>query len=130
LYLGVDSGIKVDHQPVQFNESTQGGALFSKKTKIENTTRTTVIKNLKKNPVKVIVFDQKPFTSNTNDIKIKVEENKNFAMTLDEYSLVSWSLHLEPDQEGVVDFKYSIEYPVEKTIVANEQKDVKGEMRL
>jgi len=132
LYLGADAGIKVDFQPVQFNESFQGGMPFSKKTKMDTTTHTTVIKNLKKKKIKVVVFDQRPFSSNSNDIKIKIEEPRNNApgVTVDDYNLISWDLNLEPDTEMSVVFKYSIEYPVERSISSFEQKGVKGEMRL
>jgi len=129
LYLGVDQGIKVDFQPVARSESSQN-SLF-KKAKMETVTHTTKIRNLKKKPIIITVYDQKPFASNES-IKIKIDEPKVIGgdIIVDEFNIISWTLHLQPDQESTVVYKYSLEWPLDKNIEEFEQTEVTGVMRV
>jgi len=130
LYLGVDQGVKIDFQPIVRTESTSN--TFIKKVKSETVTHTTKIKNLKTKPITIILFDQKPF-SNSADIKIKIEEPKSIGehVTVDEFSIISWNITLEPEQEQTVSYKYSIEYPQERSIEETEQNvQHPGQLRL
>jgi len=129
LYLGVDQGIKVDFQPVARSESSQN-SLF-KKAKMETVTHTTKIRNLKKKPIIITVYDQKPFASNES-IKIKIDEPKAIGgdIIVDEFNIISWTLHLQPDQESTVVYKYSLEWPLDKNIEEFEQTEVTGVMRV
>jgi len=47
----------------------------------------------------------------------------------DDYHLISWTLHLEPEGESTVVFKYSIEYPADRNLDESEQP-VEGELRI
>jgi len=132
LYLGMDQGIKVDFQPIEKIESTQS-SIFGKKPKLDTITHTTKIKNLKKKKVIVLLFDQRPFTTNIDHIKIRIEEPKQMGGDMniqeDDYHLISWTLHLEPEGESTVVFKYSIEYPADRNLDESEQP-VEGELRI
>uniref|UniRef100_A0A6B2LC34 DUF4139 domain-containing protein n=1 Tax=Arcella intermedia TaxID=1963864 RepID=A0A6B2LC34_9EUKA len=132
LYLGIDDGIKVEHQPNVLAEKEQGGMPFGRKTKLETTTLTTIIKNLKDTPVRVLVFYQKPFTSNA-DLKIKIEEprtSNNPEVKVDEFNILSFENVIPPKKDYTCSFKYSMEYPVELKLTSTPQRGVKGEMRI
>jgi len=132
LYLGIDTGIKVDFQPIDKTESTQTNLFtFPKRTaKIETVTHTTTIKNLKKNKVTVVLYDQKPFTQNPDQVKIKIEEQKgnNQFVSHDEFSIVSWTIPLEPEKEQTISFKYSIDYPADKILDEREEGSLQWDL--
>jgi len=130
LYLGVDPGVKVDFQPIAKSESSQ--SRFIQRVKFDTVTHTTKIRNLKKKAVSVVVFDQKPLITNTEQIKLKIDEPRVIPspeVIVDEFSIISWNIKLEPEQEQTVVFKYSLEYPVDKTLDEIEQTNVQGELR-
>jgi len=128
LYLGVDTGIKVDFQPIEKTESTQNSFL-TKRVKMDTITHTTKLKNLKQRKVTVILYDQKPFTQNPDQVKIRIEEQKGITLQgPDEYSIVSWTIPLEPDQDAVIAFKYSLEYPADRLLEEKEELSVQGEL--
>jgi len=130
LYLGVDPGVKVDFQPIAKSESSQN-RLFQR-VKFDTVAHTTKIKNLKKKPITVIVFDQKPLITNTEQIKLKIDEPRVIPspeVIVDEFSIISWNIKLEPEQEQTVIFKYSLEYPSDKLLEEIEQINVQGELR-
>jgi len=124
LYLGSDSGVKVNVKPIVKNENVSG---LIAKSKTEEITHTTVVTNFKSKPIFVSVFDQMPFTSNA-DIRVKTIEPKDTKAMVDEFQLIRWEFPLQPSREHVVVFKYSIEYPVERTIAQIEQTGVRGEL--
>jgi len=124
LYLGPDPNVKVNVKPIVKNESTAG---IITKVKSEETTHTTHVTNFKPTKVYVAVYEQMPFSSNT-EIKIKTLEPKDTKGMVDEFQIIRWEFPLPPGGENVVTFKYSIEYPVDKVIVPIEQTGVKGEL--
>jgi len=129
LYLGVDAGIKVEPQPIEKTELTTSNIFgITKKFKIETLSHTTKIKNLKKNKVTVVLYHQKPFTQNP-EVKIKIEEQKgNQFESHDEFSIVSWTIPLEPEKEHTVSFKYSLEYPADKILEEKEELNLQWEL--
>jgi len=130
LYLGVDQGIKVDFQPIAKSESSQSRFVVQK-VKYDTVTHTTKIRNLKNKPVTVIVYDQKPLISNPDQIKLKIEEPRTLPsadIVVDEFSIISWNIKLDKDQEQTVTFKYSIEYPIDKIIEEFEQTSVQVDL--
>jgi len=131
LYLGIDQGIKVDFQPIVRSEATQSNLFATKRTRFETVTHTTKIMNLKKKPVTVILYDQKPFTQKEDQIKIKIEEHKGIQPNpVDNYNIISWNIRLDPEQENSVSFKYSVEYPLGTALEEVEQVTVPGELPL
>jgi len=131
LYLGVDTAIKVDFQPIEKTESISQSILSFNTRKVKNETiaHTTKIKNLKKTKVTVVLYDQKPFTQNPEQVKIKIEEQKGNQFEFhDEYSIVSWTIPLEPEKEHTVSFKYSLEYPADKILEEKEELNLQWEL--
>jgi len=115
LYLGVDSAVKVDIKPVSKQVETTG--TFFKRTTTKTSKSITDITNNKKTPVKVVVFDQIPFTSDKGIIKIKIEyPDDPSSYTLTEDSIMKRQLSLNPGEKKKLKLNYSIETPSETPV--------------
>jgi len=90
--------------------------VFSK-VKTESITHITLVKNTKKEVADVVVFDQLPF-SQTDNIKVKLVEPSTSQpnVSVDEYSLISIRVKLDPGVEAKVKFVYEVQYPADKDV--------------
>jgi len=113
LYLGIDSGVRVEVKPTARQEEPPG--LF--KTKMTKTMKyNTVIRNNKKNPITVLIYDQLPFASDKS-IRVTVKEPAdNSEYTISEESIMKRSITLNPTKERGLKLTYVIEYPSEKQV--------------
>jgi len=111
LSLGKDNGIKVSRKLVKE---------FSSR-KFIGTNRTDIkdfeidVRNNKKVPVTLRVFDQVPVSTNK---EITIDDIKVPDAQLDkDTGLVSWTLTLQPGQERKLSLGYSVKYPKDKKVV-------------
>jgi uncharacterized protein (TIGR02231 family) len=72
------------------------------------------LRNNKKQPVTLIVFDQYP-VSKEKDIEVELIENGG-AKVEKETGLLKWEVVLEPGQVKKLNFKYSVKYPKERIL--------------
>eukprot|EP00029_Vermamoeba_vermiformis_P008451 TRINITY_DN3961_c0_g1_i1.p1 TRINITY_DN3961_c0_g1~~TRINITY_DN3961_c0_g1_i1.p1 ORF type:complete len:560 (-),score=222.68 TRINITY_DN3961_c0_g1_i1:24-1703(-) len=116
IFLGSDSGVKVEHKCLgNFQESS---GIFQKvhnkkfKSKI-------IIKNNKKQPVKIAAYDQLPKSSDAS-IKVKliepVVEEGSKKVKVTEANNLRWKLVIPAGEMREIPFEYSVEWPTNKTI--------------
>jgi uncharacterized protein (TIGR02231 family) len=118
LFLGTDSAVKIESEPVVRIKDVQG--IFSK-SNIENATHKTVIRNTKSKPISISVFEQLP-RSNDGSVKVKLvapiinEQTDESALKLTDANSIRWKVTLEPGKKMEFDFAYRVEYPQGMTI--------------
>eukprot|EP01117_Protostelium_nocturnum_P007107 TRINITY_DN2546_c0_g1_i3.p1 TRINITY_DN2546_c0_g1~~TRINITY_DN2546_c0_g1_i3.p1 ORF type:complete len:545 (-),score=161.69 TRINITY_DN2546_c0_g1_i3:45-1679(-) len=116
IFLGADSGVKVEHRPLGSHNDTNS-YLFKTK-KCLNVKSKIIIKNFKKNPIKIAVYEQLP-KSTEGEVKVTLvspelsdsngkEENEPVMLT--EANNVRWWQTLEPGDEKTFHFEYNVEY--------------------
>jgi len=113
IFLGIDSGIKFDYQPIKQLRDTQG--LITKTNKLNIQFNTKITNNKSKN-VKIELFDNLPKTHDSQ-IKVKliapeISENDS-KIQLTPANNVFWKLSLAPGENTDVFFHYTIEYPID-----------------
>jgi len=72
------------------------------------------LRNNKKQPVTLIVFDQYP-VSKEKDIEVELVDNGG-AKVEKETGMLKWEVVLEPGQVKKLNFKYSVKYPKERIL--------------
>lgn len=126
LFLGVDSGVKVNIKPISKLESTSSTFLTNKK-KQQEIKVSTVITNNKNFNITVLVFQELPLAQDQSNIKIKKEyppdSLKN--VELDNSSVLRWTLQIPPAGTQKAKLHYTIEYPAENTIYLVKQDDAR-----
>jgi len=106
LYLGVDGGVRVDIKPQSKVSETSG---IMKKFTTMTHKFSTVIKNNKKHPIKVLVFDQIPFSSDKS-IKVKIEQPADQTeYILTEESIMKRTFKLGPGTSQTTKLCYTVE---------------------
>ncbi len=113
LSLGRDKNIKVER--VRIKELNTNQFLTNKKTDEKGWEIS--IKNLKKQTIDILIEDQIPL-STIDEIKILPLELNNGILDTDSGKL-KWLLKLKPQKGTSVSFKYSIKYPNDYKITAN-----------
>jgi uncharacterized protein (TIGR02231 family) len=113
LYLGIDSGVRVEVKPTARQDEPPG--LF--KSKMTKTMKyNTVIRNNKKNPITVLIYDQLPFASDKS-IKVTVKEPADSSeYTVSEESIMKRSITLNSGAHKGLKLVYIIEYPSDKPL--------------
>jgi len=113
LYLGIDSAVRVEVKPTARQDEAQG---ILKRVMSKTAKYNTVIKNNKKNPIRVLVFDQLPFASDKS-ITVKVKEPAEPSeYTVSEESIMKRTVTLNPAEEKRLRLVYVIEYPSDKPL--------------
>jgi len=111
LYLGVDPAVRVEVKPPTKQEDTSG---LLKKTFSKTTRFTTVIRNNKRQQVKVLVYDPIPFSSDKS-ISIKLKEPADPAeYTINEESIMKRVLIIPPGEERRLKLGYVVEASSDK----------------
>lgn len=105
LSLGRDKNIKIERTPLKTNNSKQ--LIGNKKT--EEKSFLISIKNLKKQPINLLLEDQLP-VSTIEDIAINPLELCGGILDSDS-GKVKWTINLESQKDKTITFKYSIKYP-------------------
>jgi len=111
LYLGIDSGVRVEVKPTAKQDEPPG--LFGKKM-TKTSKYNTVVKNNKKNPITVLIYDQLPFASDKS-IKVTVKEPADSSeYTVSVEGIMKRSVTLNPSDSKRLKLTYVVEYPSEK----------------
>jgi len=115
LYLGTDSAVKVQQKPTHKQNATQG--IINKKTAVA-TTHVTEITNNKSFEVTVLLYQEYPFASDTQNIKIKREDPSTNApnVEIDTSSILCFTVNIAPGKTERVKLKYSVEHPEDRAI--------------
>ncbi|GAB4346185.1 MAG: mucoidy inhibitor MuiA [Flammeovirgaceae bacterium] len=117
-FLGIDEGIKVEYKLVKKYEKQEGG-LISKKTRLMIFEYQTKIKNHKSSQEEIVIWDQLPIAENAS-IKVHLIEPvyKEDTETLkkNEFEALKWFYKLKPNEEIIIPFKFSVEYPYDAEI--------------
>jgi uncharacterized protein (TIGR02231 family) len=73
-----------------------------------------IIRNNKRQPVKIELLDQVPI-SNNKEIEVEIEESGDAKYTAD-YGKLLWELELAPGETRKIRFVYSVKYPKDKIV--------------
>ncbi len=111
ISLGRDKNISVKR--VSVKEYSKKQLLGSNK--IDYRTLEINIRNNKKQPIYVIVEDQFPL-STMKEVEVDKIENKEAELD-QETGKLKWAVKLDPGKEKKVDFKYSVKYPKNNSLV-------------
>jgi len=113
IFLGIDTGIKFDYQPIKQLRDTQG--LIAKTNKLNVQFNTKITNNKSKN-VKIELFDNLPKTFDSQ-IKVKLIapelSDSDQKIQLTPANNMLWKLALSPGENTEVLFNYIIEYPID-----------------
>jgi len=113
LYLGVDGGVRVEVKPQSKVSETTG---YVKRTTTTTHKFTTVIRNNKKQQIRVLLFDQIPFSSEKS-IKVKIEYPPDPSeYTLTEESIMKRVFSLAPGTFQTQKLTYTIDAPTDTHI--------------
>lgn len=111
INLGRDKSIAITRKKIKENYKEK---LFADD-KIETRTIEIVVRNTKNIPVEILLEDQIPIATGTNDIRVDLLESDGAA--LDEATgKLSWKLKLKVKDSQKIKFTYQIRYPKGKTI--------------
>jgi uncharacterized protein (TIGR02231 family) len=107
MYFGEDSQIAVKHERVKKEKSPPG--FLGKTERVKLVYRITV-QNLRKNQIKIDIFDQVPVSQHSKieikDLVLTPQPSKK-----DEKGILTWALALEPQQKREILLAFTIEYP-------------------
>lgn len=107
ISLGRDKSIMIERKKVKDYTTNQ----FLGSTRTVQRAWEISLRNNKKLPVTLIVFDQYP-VSKEKDIEVELVDNGG-AKTEKETGMLRWEVVLEPGQVKKLNFKYSVKYPKE-----------------
>ena len=114
LGFGADDSVRVRHAVVEEKRSEQG---IISSSKADTRSFRISARNLHQRAIGVVVIDQMPVSQHAD---IKVELTGKLAPTRrdldDRRGVMAWELKLEPDQEGVVEFGWRVQWPAAKRI--------------
>jgi uncharacterized protein (TIGR02231 family) len=114
-FLGIDEGMKVEHKFLKKYEKKEGG-IFTKKTKVWIYEYQIKLKSFKKTTEEIVVWDQLPISGNES-VKVQLieptyKEDTN-KLKKNEWEFLEWFFILQPNEEMLIPFKFSVEYPHE-----------------
>ncbi|MDR3226689.1 MAG: mucoidy inhibitor MuiA family protein [Prevotellaceae bacterium] len=110
ISLGRDKNVSVQRDKIKDYKSQK---FLSTKTEVTRAWKITV-RNNKKQPVSVVLFDQIP-VSTLQEIEVS-PENLSGAILNAENGETKWKLTLEPSQKTELDLIYKVKYPKGKTL--------------
>lgn len=121
-FLGIDESIKVEYKRLKKYEKQEGGLLL-KKMKIMVYEYQIKVKNHKKTQEEIVIWEQLPIPQNST-IKVNLiepiyKENTETLMK-NEFETLKWFYKPKPNEEIIILFKYSVEFPYESTVVGLE----------
>lgn len=114
LGFGADDNVRVRHAIVEEKRSEQG--LISQ-TKADVRSFRITARNLHQRPISVVIMDRMP-VSQHQDIKVELtgRQPPTRRDIDDKRGVIAWELRLEPDQEGVVEFGWRVQWPGAKRL--------------
>jgi len=117
MYLGIDSGVKVNVKPVVKHESTSGGLVLTAKKSHQDLKRVTEITNHKNFDISVLVYQELPFSIDES-IRIKKEDPSDNVknVEIDNFSILCWNFNIPMGETKKTNLHYTLEYPAENKI--------------
>jgi uncharacterized protein (TIGR02231 family) len=113
LYCGRDDAVKVEYKEL-VNRDSDVGILSHRKQNLRKYQIT--IQNYRRNPVKLTLYDQIP-VSQDNDINVTAGQYSIKPTSVDKESgKITWDLDLNSNEKKAIEFDYTVEWPVGKTI--------------
>jgi uncharacterized protein (TIGR02231 family) len=113
LTLGRDRRVVVKREKMTDYSSVK----FLGSSKLQKITYELTIKNNKKDPVKLMLKDQFPLSTN-KEIEVELLDSGNGAVNVD-LGVLTWKLDLQPGESKKIRFAYSVKYPKEKVLNLN-----------
>lgn len=109
--LGRDRSIVIEREKIdEFSKKRTLGA-----NKIETRGIKIVVRNNKKNPVRLVVYDQLP-VSVVSDISV-TPGNLSGGQFQADIGLLEWTLNLTPGQQNALQFDYEVKYPKRERVI-------------
>ncbi len=105
LSLGRDKSIKIERKPIK--DYTKKQFIGNKKT--ETRTWEISIRNQKKQPIKLVIEDVFPVSTN-KDIEVSRKDNGG-ANVNETTGILTWKLNLKPSEDKKLNFQYEVKYP-------------------
>lgn len=114
LGFGADDNVRVRHAIVEEKRSEQG--IISQSKADARSFRITA-RNLHQRAIGIVIMDQMP-VSQHQDIKVELtgRQPPTRRDIDDKRGVMAWELKLEPDQEGVVEFGWRVQWPAAKRV--------------
>ncbi len=109
--LGRDKSIAISRKKIKENYKDK---VFSDE-KIETRIIELVVRNTKSIAIDLVLEDQIPVKTGTNEIKVDLLEGEGALMD-EATGLLTWKLKLEPKESKKIKFTYQIRYPKGKTL--------------
>lgn len=110
LSMGRDKKVSIKREKVV----DQSGTKFLSSKKEQTFTFDITIRNNKKEAIEMLLKDQYPLSSN-KDIEIELLQNDNAKVNL-ETGILTWQLHMKPNETKKIRISYKVRYPKEQVI--------------
>jgi uncharacterized protein (TIGR02231 family) len=110
LTMGKDKRVVIKREKMADFSSVK----FLGSNKLQKLTYELTVKNNKKEPIKLLLKDQYPLSTN-KDIEVELLESGD-AMVNTELGVLTWKLELAPGESKKVRIGYSVKYPKGKTL--------------
>lgn len=114
--LGVDPAVTVERKQLEGEEGDVG--MFSGDKRVVRNFEF-VIKNNRRQPVELALWDQLPMT-NSDDIEIELLmpkiSSEGGKITMNDEKAIEWLLELRPGEERKMPFRYAVQYPKDKLV--------------
>ena len=111
LTLGKDKRVVVKKEKLVDYSSVK----FLGSNKLQKFTYEITVKNNKKDPVKMLLKDQYPISTN-KEIEVELIEDGKASMNNTDIGVLSWKLELAPGEVKKIRVEYSVKYPKEKVL--------------
>ena len=110
LSLGIDKRIQVERKKLKEFSSKS----FFGNTKTESNTWEVIIRNTRKESIKILLEDQVP-VSTDKEIEVKITDASN-ASVENESGKLKWIFNVAPEQSQTAKFSFEVKYPKDKKI--------------
>ena len=110
LSLGIDKRIQVERKKLKEFSSKS----FFGNTKTESNTWEIIIRNTRKESIKILLEDQVP-VSTDKEIEVKITDASN-ASVENESGKLKWIFNVAPEQSQTAKFSFEVKYPKDKKI--------------
>ncbi len=110
LSLGIDKRIQVERKKLKEFSSKS----FFGNTKTESNTWEVIIRNTRKESIKILLEDQVP-VSTDKEIEVKITDAGN-ASVENESGKLKWIFNVAPEQSQTAKFSFEVKYPKDKKI--------------
>ena len=111
ISLGRDKNVQVKREKIKDFSTKKFLGSKKEETRVWKTT----VRNNKKQPINMVLFDQIP-VSTSQEIEVDAE-NLSGGKLNKENGDVKWNFELTPTEKKVVELKYTVKYPKEKNLI-------------